>query len=61
MAHNFHLAPPEIVNTRKTLLYLVSSSSSLFIFSVLSEWCSLVGAGRRLGEITVWMTAVVDR
>ena len=40
---------------------LVSSSSSLFMFSVLSEWCSLVGAGRRLGEITVWMTAVVDR
>ena len=30
------------------------------MLSVLSEWCSLVGAGRRLGEITVWMTAVVD-
>ena len=31
------------------------------VLLVLSEWCSLVGAGRRLGEITIWMTAVVDR
>ena len=60
MAHNFHLAPPEIVNTRKyNCSQLAASCSS--VLSVLSEWCSLVGAGRRLGEITVWMTAVVDR
>ena len=31
------------------------------ILSVMSEWCSLVAGGRRLEEVCVWVTAVVDR
>ena len=27
----------------------------------MSEWCSLVAGGRRLEEVCVWVTAVVDR
>ena len=40
---------------------LMKRFDSFLLCLVLTEWCSLVGAGRRLEEVCMWLTAVVDR
>ena len=59
VAIKLKLTQHEVVQTCE--YYGVITCHDDMIVAVLSEWCSMVGGGRRLEEVCVWITAVVDR
>ena len=55
----FKIAPPEVVNACKIIRIISEENISLSL--VLVEWSSLIKGGRRIEDICVWISAVVER
>ena len=55
----FKIAPPEVVNACKIIRVISEENISLSL--VLVEWSSLIKGGRRIEDICVWISAVVER